>query len=295
MVKLKSVVNIAISVALFAFLIYKIKPQGIIGIFSSANLPVMLLATPFVIIAYLIRSAKWNYLLACLNLKLSLPESLRLVLIGTFYGMMTPAKAGELARASYFKKNKAECFASVMWDKVTDVLLLAILSTLAVLLFANKAVVLITAAITAAVLAAMLIAMNERVVNFFRKLLGIKQEHISGYLEAMRLFARRKRVLAGAMAYGLAYYLFNAVVALIMLKALDPAAPAIFVLALPLIILLGNLPITFAGMGLRETVSVITIGALHGDPALAFSFSLMIFISMTLLPGLIGYVLALKN
>ena len=57
-------------------------------------------------------------------MKLSTAASYRLTLVGTFYGMITPGRVGEFARALHVQGPRAAMMASVVWDRVADVLIL---------------------------------------------------------------------------------------------------------------------------------------------------------------------------
>ncbi len=70
------------------------------------------------------------------------------------------------------------------------------------------------------------------------------------------------------------------------------AAPARLVLSFPIIPLLGNLPITFSGLGLREHVSAALFRGIGADTAAGPAFSLSLFTVATLVPGLLGLALA---
>jgi hypothetical protein len=64
------------------------------------------------------------------------------------------------------------------------------------------------------------------------------------------------------------------------------------VLSFPIIPLLGNLPIAFSGLGLREHISATLFDGIGAGAATGPAFSLLLFTVSTLLPGLLGLALA---
>ena len=89
------------------------------------------------------------------------------------------------------------------------------------------------------------------------------------------------------------YYLIAYISAFFLLLALD--ANTLAVISLPLIVLMGNIPITISGLGLRESVATILFILLGEEGAYGFSFSILIFLTFTLLPGVLGYFLVITT
>ncbi|MBK7366717.1 MAG: glycosyltransferase family 39 protein [Candidatus Eisenbacteria bacterium] len=65
---------------------------------------------------------------------------------------------------------------------------------------------------------------------------------------------------ASSLAYGLVFYFFGYAGAWVLLRDLAPGTSPLLLLGLPVIPLLGNLPIAFGGLGLREQVSAALFG-----------------------------------
>jgi uncharacterized membrane protein YbhN (UPF0104 family) len=69
----------------------------------------------------------------------------------------------------------------------------------------------------------------------------------------------------------------------------------IVLITFPIIILMGNIPITISGLGLRESVGSLLFIYLGDTAANGFVFAFLIFIIITLIPGIFGYILSMKE
>jgi hypothetical protein len=90
------------------------------------------------------------------------------------------------------------------------------------------------------------------------------------------------------------YYSINIIIAVLLLKALSNEANPYAAFTWLIIVLIGNIPITISGLGLREYIAIMSFKALGENVELGFSFSTLLFLMITLFPGLIGYLLVLR-
>ncbi|NTW98031.1 MAG: flippase-like domain-containing protein [Oscillochloris sp.] len=91
----------------------------------------LLLMPPFV----LIKSWRWGRLLRELGLRLDLRTTVALYTVGLFYGATTPGQAGDLLKAVYLRDRgqpMAPAMLSVVLDRLFDLLVMAALATLGI-------------------------------------------------------------------------------------------------------------------------------------------------------------------
>jgi len=98
---------------------------------------------------------------------------------------------------------------------------------------------------------------------------------------------------ARSLGYGVIFYVFGYASAWLLLRDLAPGVSPRLMLGFPVIPLLGNLPIAFGGLGLREQVSAAVFGRFGAGAVNGTVFSLLWFLTSTLLPGLAGLLLSL--
>lgn len=91
----------------------------------------LLLMPPFI----LIKSWRWVRILREMDLHLDLPTALALYTVGLFYGATTPGQAGDLLKAVYLRDRGhrlAPAMLSVVLDRLFDLLVMAALATLGI-------------------------------------------------------------------------------------------------------------------------------------------------------------------
>jgi len=260
------------------------------GLALSRVHPVTLgIALALALLGYLGRAARWSALLRRAGVRVSLPECYRLTLVGTFYGLVTPGRVGEFARVMHLGLPRSRTLPSVLWDRLGDVLLLEALAVPAFvlldawhgpLLAAYLLIVLATVALVLAVDSARVLAWLARRLPGAAARIERWGSGATGVL--------RSAAFARGLLGGLFFYALNFLGAFLLLRELSPQSPATLALIFPVIILLGNLPIAFGGLGLREQVAATAFTRFGAAAAVGPVFSLLWFAVITLVPGLIG-------
>lgn len=292
----KIILKAAVSIILIAFLLFKINPKEILSVLKQINPFLFLLSAPVFVFIYIIRTKKWNFLLEELAIKIRFVELLKIFLIGIFYGMLTPGKAGELVRAYHIQEKKTRVIPTIIIDKLIDIFSLFLLSLLAVVIFFNnKILVLITLFIGFSLIAVLFALINKKTISIIFKLFRVDSSHQEEYLENIGSLFKNKRPIIKNFAYSMFFYGLSFIAAYFILKSMSYNINMLVVFTLPLIILLGNAPITIAGLGLREFITVLAFERFNEAASLGFSFSLIWFFMMTVIPGLIGYAFMLKK
>lgn len=292
----KFILKIIITLLLFLFVLLKLDIYEILSIFITSNIFLMVVCLIFVPILFSIRVLKWDVLLRSVGVKHTFQTLFRVSLIGIFYGMITPGKAGEIARAYYLESKKSIVVPTIIWDKLIDIFVLIILSALATLfLFSDTNIYsLIVVLVPLFVLMASLL-LNERIIYFFLGLIGTDNQSKSQFLETLHSISNDSKLITKIVLLSFCYYIFAFILAVVILKALNASIDLRVAFIYPIIILLGNIPITVSGFGLREYITVLCFEKLGQNPAVGFSFSILIFIFTTLIPGLAGYILLIRS
>src|SRR5262249_12343895 len=95
-----------------------------------------------------------------------------------------------------------------------------------------------------------------------------------------------------SFAWGAFFYVFMYGSGWVLMRSVAPAVSPRLLLGLPVIPLLGNLPIPLGGLGLREQVSAAVFRPVGADAATGAVFSLLLFAANTLIPALLGIAIA---
>ena len=281
---MRKLVSLGVSLGILGLLYARIGGGALLDVFASARLGWLALALALVVPLTL--GSAWRFLrLLPPGAEVSLGESTRLFLAASALNMVLPSKLGDLAKAWFMEERQAtgakRAFAVVVFEKVADLFGLLVWCALG-LLFAPLDPALVAAfavpvaaglAILAALLASRRIA--AAIFGVFGRLAPRRVSAALGRLGATweevhtHVYADRRRA-AVVLSSSILLWLLHLTQIWLFVLALDAFVPFSMGLALaPLAILAGLLPLTLAGIGVRDA-SLVALYAPHiGAPAAA--------------------------
>jgi len=288
-------IKIALTALFFIVLFSRLDLHELWSTLLSLNLKYLILSMFFVPILYIIRTYRWGVLLKSVGIEKIFVNLFKVLLIGVFYGLITPGKVGELSRAYYLDEKKSVTISTILMEKLIDVFVLALLSIITLIIFFHNNpiltyVILISA--FAAILSTWLFA-NKRFLSLVTKLFKIKYEDVEIFTDSFSRLRKNRSAMSKTTFLAFLYYLVHYILAILMLYSMG--ANPFAVVTLPLIILMGNVPITISGLGMRESIGAICFVLLGESGAQGFLFSLLLFFTITLIPGIFGYLLTIKD
>jgi len=287
--------KIGLTIILFIVLFTRLSLSSIVQTFTSLNVPYYLIGFCCVPVLYAIRTYKWEILLNSIDIRKPFSELFQVLLIGVFYGLITPGKVGELGRAYHLNERKTLTLSTILIEKITDILVLVLLSFLTVVLFFEGfssliSIILICGLVVAASTA---LLTNHRFVSIAARLFKIDKENVQPFTDSFLHLIKKPQTMVQVVAltflyYGVAYLLGTAL-------AFALGIEWVATTTLPLIVLMGNVPITISGLGVRESLGAFSFILLGLDGVYGFSYSLLLFITITIIPGIGGYFLRMKT
>lgn len=292
----KFVLKLLATIVLFYFVLFKLDVSEVFNIYINSNIFLIFTGLFFIPLLYSIRVLKWDMLLRSVGVKHNFFIVFRALLIGTFYGMITPGKSGEVIRAYYLDSEKSITFPTIVWDKLIDIFVLIIFSILVTLFVLSDSMIfnlIIAVSIVFIIISGLLL--NKKLIHFVLDFMVIDHESKKQVVETTHLILNDTRLLLKLIILSMCYYVVALILAVISLRALSPSINLYVAFIYPLIVLIGNLPLTISGLGLREYVTIICFEILGEDPEIGFSFSIILFLFTTLIPGFVGYVLMCKG
>ncbi|HEY3360713.1 MAG TPA: lysylphosphatidylglycerol synthase transmembrane domain-containing protein [Methanosarcina sp.] len=292
----KTIGKAAISLGLMLYLISKLDVNTLYETFTQTNISLLSISLPFIVLMYLVKARKWQALLNCINVKVPTRRSLDIILIGTFYGAITPGRTGEVSRSFYLNAESSRSIPTVIMDRIIDMICLMILSVLSIVLFFNdKNLIYLMASVMAIFAAGMFIITNEKIVTLVFGMFSQNTEYKENYIKTIKEIAGNKKVIFSVFSLTFGYYLLNLIVYWIVIKSLNPSLNSLLMFSLPIVVVLGNFPISISGFGVRELVSVTIFHMLNESSAYGFSCSIILYFLTTLLPAVFGFVLTLRK
>ena len=261
----------------------------------------------------LVLTKAWRWRLLLQELGLAAPtmrEASTLFMIGQFAGGATPGQAGDFVRAWYLRERGAPlstALFSILLDRLLDFLLLAIVSLFGLVAFldifpvALRPAILVTTVGFAIVVA---IAVPALIARAPRRWLMTRLRAVApaSMRERLERWQQLLDVLEVRPAFTLLLLLSTvAATAVVMVRiwllyrALDVVIPvALLVSASALISILQTLPVSIAGVGVRDAV-LIAVLAHHGySPEHALALSAL-FLVLTVEQMLIGFFVSMRH
>ncbi len=296
--KLKSAfwftLRLAVSAGLLAFVLWKANLGSVLGELRGASPPLLMAALLSVLAAYLVASARWWLLLRAHVPEAGFWEVLSATFAGLFLGNVLPSGAGvDLVRGGYLVargRPGAPSFASIFVDRLVGLLVLAAVAALG--LWGKPGLRWVGAAAFFGIALSGSLLFSRRFGSWFERTFGkIKfwnlGARLSRFLEGVRHYRGRPSLLLAAAGLSVLLQVFLATAGLLGSLALGQRLPPyVHYLFVPAVNLLAMIPITLAGIGVREGGFVFFYSA-YLEPGQAVALSLTYYL-VSVAPTLLG-------
>jgi len=258
---------------------------------------------------------KWLRLAKPLNLKSNFIELLKLNYIAIFYSIFIPGQSsGELIKGIKLQKiekgNVEKVWAPIFIDKVTNLLVMLIIGTTAILFdqHFNQNKILVVSMFSLTVICILLsfllftdkiiilVEVVKAILIYFLKFLKINTEYIANFsLNYFNEYKTHKSLIFETFFWSFMTKLPHVIALYFLAKSLNIDINLIeSAWLLSVISIASLLPISFSGLGVREGTLIFSMAKIGIGSSEALSFSLLIFI-LGILTGLIGGVFELKS
>jgi len=259
----------------------------------------------------LTKAWRWRRLIAALGVPApSLGQSVTLFLIGQFAGAATPGQSGDFVRAWYLRERGSAlstALFSVLFDRLLDFFLLALVSLVGLVAFLDvfpralrPAILGATLSFTAVIVMVVPALMARRSRRWLIGRVGrvapasMRQrlERWQTLLDALELHPPLVLALLSSTVAATAVVMLRI---WLLFRALDVIVPsALLVASAALISILQTIPVSVAGVGVRDAVLVAVL-ARHGYPAERALALSALFLLLVIEQMLIGFVVAMRH
>jgi uncharacterized protein (TIRG00374 family) len=284
----------AIGIIFLLIILASVDREKIWGVISKADLSLLLLALATNAFVIIIKGIKWRTFLFEKKNKVSTVECIKGFLKGFFLSVITPGRIGDFARAFFVKEKVgfSAGLASVILDRLTDIILLLALSFLSLIAFfyltqnwiINPLWVLV---LLVALLLAVFYVLRKSKKGFFRSIFFAitperyrtrVQNAYEGIIRELRNTRNHKSGLFLGITLGIIIWFFSALAGFWIGSAIGINQPFYFFgIAVLLLALLEIIPITFAGLGTREAGAIFLFSAVGVPTETAVAYSLLLF------------------
>lgn len=301
-----------IGLLIFVYILSRIDLGHVAESFKEINIFYFLTAVLLSMPALFVKTEKWLKLVKPFA-SFGIFDGMKAMLIGLFIGLVTPARIGDFTRAFYLKQgssaNTGESLATVVFDRIVDIVALFSLALIGLLWLANfysMGTLLWLVAVAFTFFASMVFAfLNE---NFTKKMLKplyniLVPEKYKGklsagfydfYRAASVLRSEKKRLFFVGVLSMIGLFL-NFMQYYFLALALNLSISFMFIaMIMPLAMLVEILPISFSGIGTRDATLILFLGFAGIASFSAVSLSISILVLNYILAAF-GYVLWIRN
>ncbi len=286
------ILRIAVSVLLLAFLLSRMDLAQLADTLRGIDPGLLAVGVLIFLICNMVSVFKWRVIVRTQGTPVSYFYLTSLFYIGLFFNNFLPSNiGGDVVRTWKLSKvtgKPVEAVSSVVLDRASStfaLLLIAIVPALFELrLLGARVAALIIAMFVVSVVAIVLLA-NERAVlwlgrfRLFRSdAFGIRG-HIKNFYYSLYKFGDHKGALGIVFGCSLAYQALHITTIYFLAMSLGIHLPVVyFFLFIPIVIVVGLIPISLNGLGMREGAWVLLFGQVGLSSAEAFSMSILSYI-----------------
>lgn len=289
------IAKIAVSAGLLGYFLTRIDFNRFWATLRSADITFVSVALVTYLIGQLISAVRWTMLSRPLGFTMGLSGMTIYYFIGMFFNLFTPGTVGgDLSKIYYLTRESQDdgtegwkgammrATVSVVADRAVGMCALVWLGAAGLILFSDYAIPSAVRSSTYALAAGLLI--GSVCLPLCSRFLPNDDHPMIGKLRvALRSYKKELRVIPIALVLSLAIHLLQAWMHVVMGKALKLDLPFSFCLILyPLVGTFSSIPISFGGIGLRESGYLFLLGVLGFNSEQGIAFGLLLFIVVAL-------------
>jgi uncharacterized protein (TIRG00374 family) len=274
-----------VSVVLLALLIYLTDYREILQALGQMTVGSVLYLMLISVLLIYISALKWQLFLEAFGSYISALRLFRLYLIGYFVNLVLPSfVGGDAVRSWYAGRTSGQhhAFTSTILERYTGFLAMVALAVVFVW-FAEQATVEIKVLVLCVALGLAVgtfLALSTKALALFAKLPRTQPiiHHLHKVQAGLQLAARNKPLLVKALLLSVLYHCVTVVntIAAGYVVGWDTAPVQELFVVLPLILIIGALPITPSGLGIQEGAFLYFLSTLGASPAQALGVALVL-------------------
>ena len=283
-------IKLFLGLGILVLLFVKLPSSEISAIFSSISLRWYFLGILFLLIFCLVKCLRWMVLVHGMGMKFSYGKLFSIYFKGILLGVVTPGRLGEFGRA-FFMKEKDNCvfksFASILIDRFLDIGILFPFIIIGLVIYSdildeNVSKLLIWCLLFVLFTTVMLFLVckcakiKRKVLLILTKIIPSKiYDNIKLCLNG--IISLQPKVLFLAIVLSLILQVLWGVIGYSLLASLGESTSFFWLLwCMCMVAIISNLPVSFLGIGIRESAFTFFFVANNFSGSLGLSFGLLI-------------------
>ena len=252
--------------------------------FQSIRVTPFMFAVLLVPVNLLMQMYRWYFILKTADAYTSPKDAFKSILVGLTFGLITPGRIGEVGRSLYIPSSNAiEIVGLVILEKIFSFFTVLITSALGIIVWGHE---------IAGVIVFVCVLFVAFQLNAIRSILSRISFLLPSGKKVAELWSRwsyfdRKKIVS-LFVISICFFLIVYIQFYILVSSFQGIEVTPALISIPLIIAINSIPITVAGLGLREGASVFFFSKFGVAEAAALNGALLLFAIDLLIPGLIG-------
>ncbi|HTG00857.1 MAG TPA: lysylphosphatidylglycerol synthase transmembrane domain-containing protein [Nitrospirota bacterium] len=291
-------IQVAGSLACFWWLFRIVSPDQLVSSLKSASLSLVALVTLIMVPAVLARAWRWYYLLIRRGIPVSLASITNATFIGMALNLFLPASAGDVVRSYYGWQqygHKEAMLATSLSDKVVALFSLFLLGTIGGFISGDTRLAILAGAMTVPTGIVLVVPVR----GLWKFLAVLAKKMLKRDLDAellMRSFHMSIPTFFGALVISILGWLVTNLMYYFAVLAVGAHISMGYTFAIaPLINIVRMLPISISGLGSADALMVELLQGVGIGKHLTLAASMIVNLTLIVLPGAVGAVLMLLN
>jgi len=305
-------IKLTISLSLIVFLIKKIDIPYLINLLSVMDLKYIYLFVIIYFLIIIISSYRWKYLLDIQDIEIPIRKVIGFYLVGTFFNILTPSTIGgdavRIFDLSKYSRKPLSSFSSVFidrWAGLGATFLIALFSLVLSGEFCYNSSITLLISITSIIFLVFSISLfsqkSKLTVNWlFKKVGNLRQldslkRLIDKFFTSIHIYKDDKAVLINVFNFSIAIKFLSILTTYIIAQSIALNISFwYFLIYVPMIIIITTIPISIAGIGIREGAFIYFFSKVGVSDSDSFALSLLVFLSwffISIIPGSLIYIL----
>ena len=277
-----------LTILLVALICWKVvKPSQLLDAVRTLSPLHLALAMALTLPFLTLKALRWHLLLRAGRCQATFAQAFVSLIGGMGLALVTPARIGEVSRAAYLPEpRKLRVGALVMVDKMYDVIVLALLSVAGAARLVSP---LFALALGLFGVAGVYLALRPRDLRRVYAGVGLRLPMYAKIDKVLEGFAEfRATVGALCLLYTFGSFLIVLFQYWIILRAWHVGGLDVVVYCFPLVVLTNAVPLTVAGLGIREGTAILLLNHFGIASQVAGTSAFLMSFMNTVLPGLLG-------
>ena len=253
---LRGLMLVVLTLLVFYLLFRRIDLSHVIALLRTIPASTWSVATLLTLSFPVMSAVRWHLILGTMGFDVSIARCL-LIIVGLWpLSSVSPSKAGDLLKAVSLRREIGPMVVagSVLTERALDLLVLAVFALVGGLFFRDLRMIAAAVAVILVVIAAVIVARLDIKPPVGQNL----QSKLRELLHSIRVLGTQPITLVAILALTVANWLASIVQTKLLFDGVGASVPFGFTAAaLPVAIFVGLLPITFGGMGTRDSAMVV--------------------------------------